>query len=68
MKKLGKKIHNNMETIEAYACGCSNCSSCSCNYAVCGNNTSSMANIYTSNSNNADNTLYNYGYLTGKSV
>lgn len=39
MKKLGKKIHNSMQTIEAYV-------SCdgACRYDVCGN-TSAMVNL-----------------------
>ncbi len=65
MKKLGKKVHNSMETIEAYACTCADCSFCSCSYAGCGNNTAVMVSNFTNNQNAADATLFNYGYYTG---
>ena len=42
MKKLGKKIHNSKSTIEAYA----TCSSyCHCDYAACGNMTTTMVSL-----------------------
>lgn len=47
MKKLGKKVHKSMETIEAYACRCGCSCSCAnvCDYTTnCGSNTSSMVN------------------------
>lgn len=47
-KELGKKLHNNRQTIEAYACNCSCNCSCSCN---CNVNPSYSYNIYNSNRN-----------------
>ncbi len=42
MKKLGKKLHNSKSTIEAYA----TCSSyCHCDYAACGNMTTTMVSL-----------------------
>ncbi len=48
MKKLGKKLHNSENTIEAYKewmlCGCSY------EWPVCSHDTTLMASIYLSNS------------------
>ena len=66
MKKLGKKVHNYQETIEAYACGCG--CSCTCSkscdyYTDCGSMTtamvSSMQGSYGYNqSNNGSSSSY----------
>jgi len=52
MRKLGKKMHEVIETIEAYdcymLCGCSTCS-CNCNPTTCGGYTSAIATTGSSN-------------------
>ncbi|EPR07706.1 CLI_3235 family bacteriocin precursor [Ruminiclostridium papyrosolvens] len=57
MKKLGKKIHNGMETIEAYWCVCSYCGNCACSYSSCGD-TTVMVNILQNNRNDVSTGAY----------
>lgn len=53
MKKLGKKLHNCQNTIEAYA----NCYSyCHCDYEACGN-TSAMVNLMANVRNYVNNNM-----------
>lgn len=69
MKKLGKKVHNSMETIEAYACGCGCSCTCSksCDYSTdCGSMTTVMVSLmqgsynynYSNNSNPITNSIF----------
>ena len=53
MKKLGKKLHNAIETVEAYCFSCDNCG-CGCDCAGCSILLPSAMGVQEASAKNAD--------------